>query len=62
MYLLASFILQNFFKKILDLIQSYKEKHHFRDQNGPFVLNKIFWYKPFSLFSSTYWPFSFYKI
>ena len=40
MYLLAPFILQNFFKKILELIQSYEDKHHFRDQNGPFVLKK----------------------
>ena len=32
----------NFFKKILDLIQSYEDKHHFRDKNGPFVLNKTF--------------------
>ena len=42
MYLLASLILQNFFKKILELIQSYEDKHHFRDQNGPFVLNENF--------------------
>ena len=38
MYLLAPFILQNFLKKS----QSYEDKHHFRDQNGPFVLNKNF--------------------
>ena len=42
MYLLAPFILQDFFKKILELIQSYEDKHHFRDQNDPFVLNKNF--------------------
>ena len=42
MYLLASFILQKSFKKILELIQSYEDKHHFQDQNGSFVLNKKF--------------------
>ena len=42
MYLLAPFILQIFFKKILELIQSYEDKHRFWDQNGPFVLNKNF--------------------
>ena len=42
MYLLVSLILQSFFKKILELIQSYEDKHHFRDQNGPFVLNENF--------------------
>ena len=42
MYLLVSLILQSFFKKILELIQIYEDKHHFRDQNGPFVLNKNF--------------------
>ena len=41
MYLLASFILQNL-KQILELIQSYKDKHHFRDQKRPLVLNKAF--------------------
>ena len=36
---------------------------HFQDQNGPLVINKIFWYKPLLLLSSTYyWPFSFCKI
>ena len=24
------------------MIQSYQDKHHFRDQNGPLVLNKMF--------------------
>ena len=38
MYLLAPFILQNF-KKI---IGTNPEPIHFRAQNGPFVLNKIF--------------------
>ena len=42
MYLLVSLILQSFFKKILELIQIYEDKHHFRDQNGPFVLNENF--------------------
>ena len=41
-YLLAAFILQIFFKKILELIQSYEDKYHFQDQNGSFVLNKDF--------------------
>ena len=31
-------------------------------RNGPFVLNKLFWYKPLILLSSTYWPFSLCKI
>ena len=30
---------------------------HFRAQNGPFVMNNFFWYKPLLLLSSTYWPF-----
>ena len=30
---------------------------HFWAQNGPFVMNKSFWYKPLLLLSSTYWPF-----
>ena len=30
--------------------------------NSPFVLNKIFWYKPLLLLSSTYWSFSLSKI
>ena len=42
MFLLAPFILQSFFKKIMELIQSYEDKHHFWDQNSPFVLNKFF--------------------
>ena len=35
---------------------------HFWTQNGPFVLNNIFWYKPLLLLWSTYWPFSLSKI
>ena len=35
---------------------------HFRVQNGPFVMNKFFWYKPLLLISSTYWPFLLCKI
>ena len=31
---------------------------HFWSQNGPFVLNKIFWCKSLLLFPFTYWPFS----
>ena len=30
----------NFFWEILELIQSYEDKHHFRDQNSPFVMKK----------------------
>ena len=43
MYLSAPFNLQNFYKKILELIQSYEDVRHFWDQNSPFVLNKKFW-------------------
>ena len=32
-----------FITKILELIQSYEDLHHFWDQNSPFALNKIFW-------------------
>ena len=35
---------------------------HFQAQKGPFVLNKIFRYKPVLLLSSTCWPFSLCKI
>ena len=35
---------------------------HFQAQNGPFVLNKNFSYKPVLLLSSTCWPFSLCKI
>ena len=42
MYLLVPFILQNVCKKILELIESYEDVRQFRDQNGPFVLNKNF--------------------
>ena len=59
-YLLAPFILQNFYEKIL--IQSYVDVGHFWDQNSPFVLNKVFWCKPLLLLSSTCWPFSLCKI
>ena len=40
MYLLAPFMLQNFYKKILN--QSYEDVRHFWDQNSQFLLNKIF--------------------
>ena len=43
MYLSAPFNLQNFYKKILELIQSYEDVRHFWDQNSPFALNKFFW-------------------
>ena len=62
MYLLASLIMQNFYKKVLQLIQSYKDVRYFWDQNSPFILNKFFWCKPLLLFSSTYWNFLLYKI
>ena len=42
MYLLAPFIRQNFYKKILDLILSYEDVRHFWDKNSPFALNKNF--------------------
>ena len=42
MYLSARFILQNVYKKILELIQSYADVRHFWDQSSPFVLNKTF--------------------
>ena len=42
MYLSAYFILQSFYKKILELIQSYEDVRNFWDQNSPFVLNKAF--------------------
>ena len=35
---------------------------HFWAQNGPFVLNNFFWYKPLLLLSSTCWLFSLCKI
>ena len=35
---------------------------HFWAQNGPFVLNKFFWYKSLLVLSSTYWPCTLYKI
>ena len=57
MYLSAPYILQNVYKKILKLIQSYEGVRHFWDQNSLFVLSKCFWYKPLLLFSSTYGPF-----
>ena len=56
MYLSAPFILQNFFKKILELIQSYENVRHFGDQNSPFVLNKFFGT------NHCYWSFSLCKI
>ena len=43
-----------FIKKLLQLIQSYEDMFHFRDQNSPFVLNKNFWYKLLLLLSSSY--------
>ena len=42
MYLLAPFILQNFYKKIFELIQSYGDLHHFWGQNSPFAWTKFF--------------------
>ena len=61
MYLLATFILQNL-KKILRADPELWGCAIFRVQNGPFVLNKFFWYKPLLLLSSNYWPFSLCKI
>ena len=41
--------MQSFYEKILGLIQSYEDVRHFWDQSSPFVLNKMFWYKPLLL-------------
>ena len=41
MYLPAPFNQQNFYKKILELIQNY-DVRHFWDQNSQFVLTKHF--------------------
>ena len=51
-----------FFNKILELIQSYEGKHHFGTKMVHLSRTIIFWYKPFSLLSSTYWPLSLCKI
>ena len=61
MYLLAPFILQNF-KKILRANPELWGCAIFGSKIPQFVLNKIFWYKPLLLLSSTYWPFSLCKI
>ena len=42
MYLLAPFILEKFYKKILEMIQRYEDVRRFWDQNSPFALNQIF--------------------
>ena len=57
MYLLAPFILQNF-KKILKANIDLWGCAIFGPKIPQFVLNKIFWYKPLLLLSSTYWLFS----
>ena len=57
MYLLAPFILQNVYKKILELIQSYEEVRHFWDQNSPFALNKFFGRDPCFYFHLPIGPF-----
>ena len=41
MHLLPPFILQIFYKRILELIQSYEDVCHFLDQNSSTVLNKV---------------------
>ena len=56
-YLLAPFILQNF-KKILRANLELWGYAIFGPKIPQFVANKIFWYKPLLLLSSTYWPFS----
>ena len=60
-YLLAPFILQNY-KKILRANPELWGCAIFGSKIPQFVLNKIFWYKPLLLLSSTCWPFSFCKI
>ena len=60
-YLLAPFILQNF-EKILKANPDLRGCSTFGCKIPQFVLNKIFWYKPLLLLSSTYWPFSLGKI
>ena len=42
MHLLAPFILQNFYKKILELIQSYEDMRPFWDQNNPLSWTNFF--------------------
>ena len=42
MYILAPFILQNFDKIILELIQSYEDVRQFWDRKSSFILNKNF--------------------
>ena len=56
-YLLAPFIwqnLKNFFRSNPELLGCAI----FRPTITQFVLNKMFWYKPLLLLSSTYWPLS----
>ena len=60
-YLLAPFNRQNF-KKILRANPELWACAMFGPKIPQFVLNKIFWYKPLLLLSSTYWSFSLGKI
>ena len=58
MYLSTPFILQNFNKKILDLIQSYEDMRHFLRQKQTICSEQIFFgYKLLLLLSSIYAPF-----
>ena len=50
MYLSAPFNLQNFYKKILELIQTNEDVRHFCDQNSEFALNKIYFHLPLAFF------------
>ena len=61
MYLLAPFILQNF-KKILRAHPKLWGCATFGPKMAHLSWTKFFWYKPLSLLSSTYWPFSLCKI
>ena len=60
-YQLAPFILQNF-KKMLRASPELWRCAIFGPRIPQFLLNKIFWYKPLLLLSSTYWPFPLGKI
>ena len=60
-YLLSTFILQNF-QKILPANPELWGCAIFRPKIPKFVLKKIFWYKPLLLLSSTYWQISLGKI
>ena len=57
MYLVATFILQNF-KNILRVEPELRGCAIFRAKMAHLPCTIFFWYKPLLLLSSTYWPFS----